>query len=250
LSALKTVPAGFFNLLFPDECRVCDQPLTIVSRIPVCPACLSAPKPLQPEYFCHTCHTPFVDSYPLDEHDRCTVCRESLVNFDCIYSFGSYDGAIRELIHVFKYGKVETLAKPLSRFMAQALPLDARFDAVVAMPMHWFKRWHRGFNQAELLARPIAKRYGMKLSGNLRRTRYTESQAGLGKTERQDNLKQSFAVKRPGQLAGKHILLVDDVFTTGGTLRAATGALKAAGASRVSALTLARVDARMQKGVS
>jgi ComF family protein len=250
LSALKNLPAGLLNLLFPDDCRVCDQALTTASRIPVCLACLSAPKPLQPNFFCRTCHTPFVDSFPLDEHDLCTVCRESLVNFDCIYSFGSYEGAIRELIHVFKYGKVETLAKPLARFMAQALPIDARFDAVVAMPMHWVKRWQRGFNQAQLLARPIAKRYGMKLSKNLRRTRYTESQAGLGQTERQENLKQSFAVKYPQQLAGKHILLVDDVFTTGGTLRAATQALKAAGASRVSALTLARVDARMQKGIS
>jgi ComF family protein len=248
LSGLTNLPVRFFNLVFPDECRVCEQPLTTVSRVPVCSNCLSAPKPFQAEFFCAACRTPFVDSYPLDEHDLCSICRESLVNFDCFYSFGRYDDALRKLIHIFKYSKVETLAGPLSEFLAQALPVDARFDAVIPMPMHWRKRQQRGFNQAELLARPIARRYGLRLSKNLRRTRYTESQAGLGQTARQQNLKGSFKVKNAGQLAGKHVLLVDDVFTTGETLRAAARALKAAGVSRVSGLTLARVDLSLPTG--
>ncbi|HEX4771105.1 MAG TPA: ComF family protein [Bryobacteraceae bacterium] len=189
-----------------------------------------------------------MDSYPLDEHDLCSICRESLVNFDCFYSFGRYDDVLRKLIHIFKYSKVETLAGPLSGFLVQVLPIDARFDAVVPMPMHWRKRRQRGFNQAELLARPIARRYGLPVSTNLRRTRYTEAQAGLGQTDRQENLKGSFEVKSPGQLAGKHVLLIDDVFTTGATLRAAARALKAAGVSRVSGLTLARVDLSLPQG--
>jgi ComF family protein len=185
-----------------------------------------------------------VDDYPLDEHDLCTVCRESLVNFDTAYSFGSYEGPLRKLIHLFKYAKVETLAEPLSRFVIQALPLDQNFDLVMAMPMHWRKRWERGFNQAELLARPVAKRYGLKLSNHLRRKRYTKAQAGLSELERRENLKGSFLVKRPERIAGRRILLIDDVFTTGATLRAAAAALKATGAGQVSALTLARVDRR------
>ncbi len=190
------------------------------------------------------CRTPFIDAYPLDEHDLCTVCRESLVNFDTAYSFGSYEGPLRKLIHLLKYAKVETLALPLSRLLVRAIPIDQRFDAIIAMPMHWRKRWERGFNQAELLARPLAKRYGLKLSTNLRRKRYTKPQAGLTEPQRQENLKDSFAVKKPESIARKHILLVDDVFTTGATLRAAAGALKVAGAAHVSALTLARVDRR------
>lgn len=185
-----------------------------------------------------------MDDYPLDEQDLCTVCRESLVNFDTAYSFGSYEGPLRKLIHLFKYAKVESLAEPLSRFVIRALPLDQNFDSVLAMPMHWRKQWERGFNQAELLARPVAKRYGLKLSHNLRRERYTRAQAGLSELERQENLKGSFCVKRPEQVQGKRLLLIDDVFTTGATLRAAAAALKAAGAARVSALTLARVDRR------
>lgn len=185
-----------------------------------------------------------MDDYPLDEHDLCTVCRESLVNFDTAYSFGSYEGPLRKLIHLFKYGKVESLAEPLSRFVIQALPLDQNFDLVIAMPMHWRKHWERGFNQAELLAQPVAKRYGLKLAKNLRRKRYTKAQAGLSELQRRENLKDSFAVKHPEQVAAKRILLIDDVFTTGATLRAAAAVLKNAGAARVSALTLARVDRR------
>ena len=244
LSAVERFSGTLFNLVFPDDCRLCEQPLTNISRIPVCPACLALPKPLEAEFFCRACRTPFVDDYPLDEHDLCTVCRESLVNFDTAYSFGSYEGPLRKLIHLFKYGKVETLAQPLSRLLAKALPLDHNFDLVIAMPMHWRKQWERGFNQAELLSQPIAKRYGLKLANNLRRKRYTKAQAGLSELQRRENLKDSFVIKRPQEIEGKRVLLIDDVFTTGATLRAAAVALKSAGAARVSALTLARVDRR------
>ena len=170
------------------------------------------------------------------------VCREGLANFDAAYSFGSYEGSLQQLIHLFKYAKVESLADPLSRFMLQAIPLDSKIDVVIAMPMHWRKQWERGFNQAELLAEPVARRYGLKLSKNLRRTRYTKSQAGLTETDRRANLRGSFQVRHPEQIAGKRVLVIDDVFTTGSTLRAAAEVLKAAGAGHVSALTLARVD--------
>jgi ComF family protein len=244
LSAIEKFSGAVFNFVFPDECRLCEQPLRNISSIPVCPSCLLLPQPLQAASFCAACRTPFVDSYPLDEHDLCTVCRRSQVNFDATYSFGSYEGPLRKLIHLFKYAKVESLALPLSRFLIRAMPISEGFDVIIAMPMHWRKKWERGFNQAELLARPLAERYGLKLSTNLRRKRYTRSQAGLTETQRQQNLKNSFCVKKAEQIAGKRVLLVDDVLTTGATLRAAAGALKRAGAAHVSALTLARVDRR------
>jgi ComF family protein len=128
--------------------------------------------------------------------------------------------------------------------LIRALPLDQTFDAVMAMPMHWRKRWERGFNQAELLAAPVARRFGLQLSDNLRRTRYTAPQASLTEAARRANLRHSFRVVRPEQISGRRLLLIDDVFTTGATLRAATAALKTAGAASVSALTLARVDRR------
>ena len=109
----------------------------------------------------------------------CMVCREGLANFDAAYSFGSYEGPLQQLIHLFKYAKVETLAQPLSHLLLQALPLEVNFDLIMAMPMHWRKRWERGFNQAELLAAPVARRYGLALATNLRRARYTNHKPAL-----------------------------------------------------------------------
>ena len=128
--------------------------------------------------------------------------------------------------------------------MAAALPRDERFDLVLAMPMHWLKRWHRGFNQAELLAKPIARRLNVPLAGNLKRKRLGKAQAGLDFAERMSNLKDAFRVRRPHQIAGKRILLVDDVLTTGATLRSAATVLKDAGARRVCVLALARAERR------
>ena len=185
-----------------------------------------------------------MDAYPLDENDLCTVCRESQLNFDVAYSFGSFEGSLQKLIHIFKYGKVESLAAPLGRLLLCALPLDRRFDRIVPVPMHWRKKWQRGFNQAELLAQPVARRYGLPVSNDLKRRQYSSAQASLNERERRKNLADAFEIRRPERVNGKRILLVDDVFTTGATLRAATAVLKNAGAAHVSVLTLARVDRR------
>lgn len=178
----------------------------------------------------------------LDRQGLCELCRAKGPAFDAAYIFGAYEGALPELIRLFKYGKVETLASPLSRMLLRALPLTERFDAVVPMPMHWRKRWTRGFNQAELLARPVARRLGTKLSANLRRRRYTSSQASLDEVQRRRNPENSFRVTKAQHLTGKRVLLIDDVFTTGSTLRAAASALKDAGVAHVSILALARAD--------
>ncbi len=161
------------------------------------------------------------------------------------YCYGSYDGALRELIHLFKYGRMKPLAKPLGGYLASALPRDQQFDLVVPMPLHWRRRWQRGFNQSELLARLIARRCGIPLVNAVRRTRATQAQAGLSNARRRENVAGAFRVRKPQKVQGRRILLIDDVMTTGATASACAVALKRAGAGTVTLLALARVDRRL-----
>jgi ComF family protein len=152
---------------------------------------------------------------------------------------------LRELIHLFKYGRVATLARPLGDLMASALPRDERFDAVAPVPLHWRRQWQRGFNQSELLARSLSRRTALPLIGALRRSHSTAIQAGLSNTARRRNVSKAFHCRRPDAVAGKRILLIDDVMTTGATAAACAAVLKRAGAARVALLTVARVDRRL-----
>jgi ComF family protein len=243
--SVRKIPAALFNLFFPDDCRVCGKPLSNVSRIPVCRACLAQPQPLAAEYFCVQCRTPFQNPAPLDEEGRCELCRHGLRGFDAAYSFGAYEDTLRDLIHLFKYARIRTLAAPLGRMIASAVPGDQSFDAVVPVPLHWRRRLDRGFNQSELLARFVARRYGLPVTNAVRRRRTTTAQAGLSNAKRRANVAGAFTVARPQAIAGRRVLLVDDVMTTGATAAACAAALRKAGASYVALLTLARVDRRM-----
>jgi ComF family protein len=229
--------------LFPGDCRICTTPLEEVSRIPVCRRCLQAPEPLSAEFFCVSCRTPFQNAFPLDYEGRCALCRHGLRGFDAAYCYGSYEGTLRALIHLYKYGKVRTLAKPLGDMLAAALPRSEAFDMVTPVPLHWLRQWQRGFNQSELLAQTIARRCGIPLQRTLKRVRSTASQAGLSNTGRRKNVTAAFQCRR--DLKGRRVLLIDDVMTTGSTAASCALALKRAGARRVALLTVARVGRRM-----
>jgi ComF family protein len=213
--------------------------------VPVCAGCLRRPTAFEAEYFCRDCRTPFRNRFPLDEDGRCALCRLGLNSFDAAYSFGAFEAELRELIHVFKYGGVETLAQPLGRFLALALPRDEQFDAVVPMPLHWMRRWSRGFNQSQLLAREMGRRASVPVRNLVRRVKATAPQAGLTNAKRRANVSGAFRLRRGASVGGLRVLLVDDVMTTGATASACARVLKQAGAARVVLLTVARVDRRM-----
>ncbi|HXA65093.1 MAG TPA: ComF family protein, partial [Bryobacteraceae bacterium] len=126
------------------------------------------------------------------------------------------------------------------------LPRDQEFDVIVPMPLHWRKRWQRGFNQSALLASEIGRRTNIPLRNVLRRIRPTATQAGLTNAKRRQNVSGAFHSRPRPSLHGQRVLLVDDVMTTGATAASCARALKMAGAKRVTLLTLARVDRRMR----
>lgn len=177
--------------------------------------------------------------------EQCGRCAAGEYDFDRARSFGAYEGSLREILHLFKYRGMRPLAAPLATRIAAVLEREwttAEFDAIVAVPLAAARRRERGYNQAELLARELARRRGLPLLEEVCvRARPTQPQTGLTRAQRLENMRGAFAPgPRAALLSGRRILLVDDVLTTGATLSVCAHVLKKAGARSVAALTVAR----------
>jgi ComF family protein len=184
------------------------------------------------------------------EEPKCGLCRRLDPPYAKAVAYGSYSGGLRDLIHLLKYEQVRPAAAVLGRMLAEALAtLQDSFGSdpvlVVPVPLHSSKMRQRGFNQAELIAKAALKLNS--LGGRLRlpdrmleRQRQTQSQIGLTRHQRRENLRGAFAVARPEEVAGHEFLLVDDVFTTGTTVSECARVLRRAGASKVFVATVAR----------
>ncbi len=170
-------------------------------------------------------------------------------------AWGLYQDQLRDLLHLFKYDRIEPIAQRLGALLASRvlrIPHLPPSLLVVPVPLHASRRRTRGFNQAELLARSLANalrrrpQLSLQLApGALARHRATESQAGLSPRQRRDNLRGAFSISgRQAQstVAGRHILLVDDIYTTGATARACSQALMRAGAASIHVATVARAQ--------
>ena len=242
-------PRAILTAIFPDDCHLCGSALASFAPFPVCDSCVEKVHPIQADCFCERCGVPFLNQWALDEDGVCRLCLTGRRGFDACFVFGAYERELRDLVHLFKYGRIESLAAPLAAWMLSALPADRRVsgrraDCVVPVPMHWWKRWRRGFNQAERLGREVSKALSIPMVEALRRPKPSRVQAGLASAARRRNALRSFALSHSGEVAGKSVLLVDDVFTTGATATACVRLLKRAGAERVELLALARVDRR------
>ena len=200
-------------------------------------------QPFAPEHVCLRCRTPFNSAFPLGPERICLACRIEATQFDAAYCYGQYDGVLPQLIHLLKYARVQTLAQPLGRLLLNGFPREERVDALVPVPVSWLKRFRRGFNQSEMLARVVSRSTSLPVR-NLLRSKTGPSQAGLNSRERRLNVRGRFSLRRRASVAGRRLMLVDDVFTTGATLNACARVLKNAGAARVTVLALARADRR------
>jgi ComF family protein len=182
---------------------------------------------------------------------RCEECRRTPPPFEWVRAVGAYRDGLRAAVHALKFRGRVAVAAPLGALLAErgaalvglTAADPAPIDAVVPVPLHPARLAERGFNQAELLAAPCARAWGRPLvTGALVRTRPTRPQTELDAAERGANVAGAFAVRRPAALAGRRVLLVDDVLTTGATARAAARALREGGAAAVGVLVLARVE--------
>ena len=159
-----------------------------------------------------------------------------------VLSCWSYQPPLDTVIRALKYGRLEYLADDLADGLHRSWNKEMQeLDVIVPIPLHWMRLRARGFNQAQAIARPLARRLRIPTLGALRRRRRTMAQTGLDRTARVDNLRRAFAVRARARsrVEGRRILLVDDVVTTGATLEAAASCLQRAGAARVVGATCA-----------
>jgi len=179
----------------------------------------------------------------------CGMCRRLAPRFDFALSFGSYDGSLRQLVHLLKYEQLRPAAQVLGSKLACAIE-ESRFEGdrpvlVVPVPLHRAKLRQRGFNQSELITRSALKHLSLSRfephSGNLRRVRATDSQTGLTRHQRRENVRGAFTVTAPERMKDRSVLIVDDVYTTGTTLNECARVIRAAGAAQIVVATVARV---------
>lgn len=228
-------------LLFPSFCRLCREPLGGPGERVVCGACLDRLEPRSGP-LCVRCGR-FLDTAAGEP--VCGRCLEREPAYAVQRSCGLYGGTLKDVILLFKYRRYAPLARPLARFADGCLGADGRLwdgaDALVPVPLHPARRRERGFNQSRLLARELGRLRGLGLlDGVLVKVRNAPAQAGLKAAERERNVRRAYAARHPDRVAGKVLVLVDDVTTTGATLRECARVLVEAGAREVRAVTLAQ----------
>jgi competence protein ComFC len=228
------------DMLFPQEtCWLCRKPGKYCSKQPWCQGCLDRMIELQ----CSGPNCEKCGKYLPEGQGLCADCRLNPPPFEIARAVGPYEEQYRIATQVLKFMGKKYLAPQMGAMMAAKIRSEPKFgvlDLIVPVPISPNSMQVRGFNQTELLAKQIGKELGVKVEcGLLVRVKDTPRQTELCRAEREKNLLMAFAVKRPIDLAGQIVLLVDDVYTTGSTGRECTRVLLAAGAERVCIITWA-----------
>jgi ComF family protein len=217
---------GLTQLVYPNTCWVCTNFMP-ESQKHVCSICLPR-LTIDPYPTCPRCSSTVGPHLALD--DGCPDCRDVSFAFAGAFRMAPYEGLLRDVILRMKHRSGEDLAEVVgvlwaARLAPRLLPLGP--DVLIPIPLHWTRRWQRGFNQSEILAAGLAKELGKPCwKRALRRVRRTEMQtAQPSGSARRENVKHAFETRRGHELKDKTILLVDDVLTTGATANEAARAL-------------------------
>ncbi|MBI5884982.1 MAG: ComF family protein [Deltaproteobacteria bacterium] len=228
--------SSFLDLFFPPVCPLCEKAVVARSFCAACERAFEASRIKGP--VCTVCGTPFASASA--QAHACGQCIKEPPPFVQAVSAYLYEGAVLSAVSAFKFNARVSLAAGLGALSAEAARFDAAPQLVLPVPLHVARLRRRGFNQSLLLAQEVASTLSLPIDYTLlSRVRETASQTGLKAADRRINVKGAFAVARPDNVKGRRVLLVDDVMTTGSTVRECAAVLKSAGAS-VSVLTLAR----------
>jgi ComF family protein len=235
---LKTFSETLFSLVFPLFCELCDTLLPSRDPKGICQICRNGISLIAPPH-CAGCGRSV-----RRDGARCERCLKEKFHFDRAYACVYYDEKMKKLLHAFKFERRRFLlplfADILGKFVEQSL-FKTPWDLVVPVPMEGRHERERGFNQARLFSAAISKKSGKPHAPQALGCRKAETpQSFLKKSERKRNAEKRFFTHNRRIIASKHILLVDDIMTTGQTASACAKALKDAGALTVSALALAR----------
>ena len=236
---------ALFSIFFPAPCRICGEMLLTASPVPICDPCRdSFTKICGPA--CQRCGRPFISPVAAQmQVPLCYLCRRGVYAFDLARSFAAYNDAMARAIILLKYEAVTRLGNWFAGGLLELVsqhPETIPADVVVPVPLHPLRQRERGYNQAELIARPLAKLLHLPLGSYLLvRTKPRPDKHRLTRQERWRTVRGAYATRQGTRVDKLRILLVDDVFTTGATLDACSRALRGAGASRVVGLTVARV---------
>jgi ComF family protein len=232
-------------IVFPAPCRVCGTTLMNASRIPICQGCLASFLEIT-EPMCQCCGRPFISPVVAQAiQPLYWLCRAQEYAFERARSYAIYNDPLVSAITLLKYEQVTRLGDWFSAQLAGVVAKagkDFSVDVVVPVPLHPARQRERGYNQAELIARPLARRLGLKLGPYLLvRTKPRPAQLLLSRRQRWESVRGAYAIRSGVRVDKLRVLLVDDVLTTGATLDACSRALLDAGAAAALGVTVARV---------
>jgi len=230
------------DIIFPPQCLACAEIINLPKSQVFCAACQEKISFITGS-ICPICGIPFWES-PAGSH----ICGNCLTNKPCYTqarSVAGFETVTMDTIHKFKYGRRISLGNALGSFMADfSFPnFDfSEYSLLVPVPLHIKRLRERGFNQSLLLAKEMGKKYKIPVNFSLlKRCKFTLTQTGLNRAEREKNIKGAFAVADKKKVTDKNIILIDDVYTTGATINECAKVLLKAGAQKVAVLTLSRV---------
>lgn len=226
LKQLKFIGQSALQIIYPNLCFVCHKDLVRTENY-LCAAC---------EY-----DLPFLSNTD-EEHEKLAKLFYGRVKIEKVYALFNYQkgNAVQTLLHQIKYKGKTKIAHHYGQVLAASIKNENTFDFIIPIPLHAKKLKKRGFNQSAIIAQGIAESLGLKIEENLiHRITHNKSQTGFSKYDRFENVRKIFEVRRPELLKNKHILLVDDVLTTGATIEACAAEILQVENCKISIATLA-----------